>query len=649
LAAETLVKASLDLSNRSRLILIQMITDNKKRLLGLLLITLLLLSSCSAPTGNNEYFGKLLPPEGQVLRYIIGPEPQTLDPQFMTGVGDALVVRALFDGLVDYDEKTVGPIPSLATHWDINENGTIWIFHLRQDAKWSDGKPINAHDFVYSWHRALSPEFAAPYSSMMYVIRHGQAYNEQKSFVRDPRTGKFATTKDLTNSKKDGSINCTGTQPSNFSSDPHPEENREDYLLVPNSIEDRAKLESQDKELARFLKSKEFLPVTKEHIGIKALDDYTFQVVLQSPTAYFIKAIAHQFFRPVPRQSIDKWGDALWIKPDKIVTSGAFKMAQWNPYDKIIVERNPLFWDNSNTKLDKIIFIAQEELATVMNLYKAGEADAMISNQPPPPWRNYLKSYKDYIYGPFLSVEYIAINTTMPPLNDLRVRRAFSMAINRQIFADRAPGRTPLTCFTPPMDGYENPKGTDYNPDQARKLLAEAGFPNGKGFPQIEILYNTAESNKQIMELAQSMLKRELNIPVELTNQEWRVYLESTRANRRTYKGLARRGWVGDYVDPNTFLELLTSGSINNSTGWKDPKYDALLEAANSEIDPEKRARKLNEAESYMLEQQPIIPLYVNPTAFMCKPYVKNLVSNLLDTHNWREVYIDHQWQDSNQ
>jgi oligopeptide transport system substrate-binding protein len=145
--------------------------------------------------------------------------------------------------------------------------------------------------------------------------------------------------------------------------------------------------------------------------------------------------------------------------------------------------------------------------------------------------------------------------------------------------------------------------------------------------------------------LVQSMLKTELGIPVTLTNQEWRVYLENTRANKMNYKGLARRGWNGDYVDPNTFLELLSSESINNSTGWKDPKYDALLKVANSEVDPAKRALKLKDAEQYMINQQPVIPLYVNPTAFVCKPYVKNLLSNLLDQHNWRQVYIDHNWQ----
>ncbi|HYO92711.1 MAG TPA: ABC transporter substrate-binding protein, partial [Pyrinomonadaceae bacterium] len=225
---------------------------------------------------------------------------------------------------------------------------------------------------------------------------------------------------------------------------------------------------------------------------------------------------------------------------------------------------------------------------------------------------------------------------------DVRVRRALSAAVNRQIIADQAPGRMPLTAFTPQMEGYQNAEGDGYNPDLARKLLAEAGFPNGKGFPEIEILYNTAESNKQTQELIQAMLKKELNIKVELTNVEWRVYLEKTRSTKMEFKGFARRGWIGDYVDPNTFLDLMTTVSANNGTGWGDKKYDEMLLAANAEIDETKRAAMLREAEGYMLKQQPIIPLFVGPSSFMCKPYVKNLVPNLLDQHDWRGVYIDH-------
>lgn len=635
---------------------------NKYRLGAFLLMVALVTAGCSAAAKNEPYFGKIQPPEGQVLRYITGAEPQTLDPQYMTGQPESRIAGAIFDGLVDYEETTMKPRPSLATSWDVNSDGTIWTFHLRNDAKWTDGAPLNANDFVYSWRRALSPEFAAPYASLMYVVKAAEQYNNQSAFVRDPQTGKFATEGDLERAGTNGPVSFTGAEPERFDKPPStsaPTQNptdearreKEKYFFVPADAAERTKLINGDPaknkpgkpELARFFQGKEFVNVTKEYVGVRALDDYTFQVTLEAPTAYFIKIVLHQFFRPVPRQAIEKWGDQLWVKQGHIVTSGAFKVEEWSPYERIVLVRNPTFWDNANTKLDKLIFPSIEQLTTMMNLYKSGEVDCLESNSIPPPWRNQLRqTKKDYKFGPYLQIEYVGINTKLPHLQDVRVRRALSMAINRQILADQAPGRMPLTAFTPKMDGYQNAEGEGYNPEMARKLLAEAGFPNGKGFPTLELLYNTAESNKQTMEFLQAMLKQNLNIKVELTNVEWRVYLEKTRSTRMEFKGLSRRAWIGDYVDPNTFLDLMTSGSANNGTGWADKKYDELLLAANAETNNEKRMQMLHDAEAYMIKQQPIIPLFVGPSSFMCKPYVMNLVPNLLDQHDWRGVYIDH-------
>jgi oligopeptide transport system substrate-binding protein len=630
------------------------------RLLALLLAVAVVSAACSASAKNEPYFGKIQPPEGQVLRYITGAEPQTLDPQYMTGQPESRISLALYDGLFEYEETTMNPRPSLATSWEVNSDGTIWTFHLRNNAKWTDGAPLNANDFVYSWRRALSPEFAAPYASLMYVVKFAEPYNNSSAFVRDPQTGKFATESDLARAGANGPVQFTGAEPERFDKAPRSsgpqqtsasQSGQEKYLFVPSDADERGKLVNGDPakskpakpELARFLQGKEFVNVTKEYLGVRTLDDYTFQVTLESPTAYFIKIVLHQFFRPVPRQAIEKWGDQQWVKPGHIVTSGAFKVEEWSPYEKIVLVRNPQFWDNANTKLDKIIFPATEQLTTAMNLYKSGEVDCTQSNEVPPPWRNQMKeTKKDYKFGPYLQIEYLAVNTRIPPLNDARVRRALSAAINRQIIADQAPGREPLMAFTPHMEGYQNAVGDGYNPDLARKLMAEAGFPNGKGFPEIELLYNTAESNKQTMEFIQAMLKKELNIKVELTNVEWRVYLEKTRSTKMEFKGMARRGWIGDYVDPNTFLDLMTTVSANNGTAWADKKYDELLLAANAETDNEKRMSMLRDAEGYMLKQQPVIPLYVGPSSFMCKPYVKNLVPNLLDQHDWRGVYIDH-------
>ena len=632
--------------------------------LGITLIALsIVVAGCSVATDGDAYFGKVVPPQGQVLRYISGTEPQTLDPHVLTGQPESRIAVAIYDGLVEYEEVTMGQRPSQAKSWEANSDGTVWTFHLRDDLKWTDGTPLNAHDYVYSWRRAVSPQLAAPYASIMYVVTNAKPYNEQAAFVRDPKTGKYATTGDLERAKGQKEIVFTGNEPERFDQPPKPNQTPatetenatagaapeagdaklKKHLFVAGDEAARAKELEADAELARFVEGKEFVPVQKEHVGVRALDDHTFQVTLIGPTAYFIKLLYHQFFRAVPRQAIEKHGDALWVKPENIVTSGAFRLVEWRPYEKIVVERNPTFWDNANTKLDKIIFPSVEQLTTAMNMYKAGEVDATQSNEVPPPWRNYLSSTKkDYMSGPYLQLEALGIKTTYPPLNDVRVRKALSMAINRQIIADQAPGRLPSTSFVPKMEGYENAKAEGYNPDKARQLLAQAGFPGGKGFPEVEILYNTAESNKQTQEIVQQMWKKELGIDVRLTNKEWRVYLEDTRAKKLNFKGFARWAWIGDYVDPYTFLELVRSDSDNNRTAWADPKYDSMLDAANREINPARRMELLRDAEQYMMDQQPMIPLFIGPSSFMMKPYVKNLVPNLLDQHDWRNVYIDH-------
>ncbi|MGB7924480.1 MAG: peptide ABC transporter substrate-binding protein [Pyrinomonadaceae bacterium] len=639
-----------------------------------LLMLAAVFAGCATGAKNETYFGKVKPPEGQVLRYVSGTEPQSLDPQYMTGQPESRIAAALFDGLVEYEEKTMIPRPSLATSWEPNEDGTVWTFHLRNDAKWTDGKPITAHDFVYSWRRALSPEFGASYASFMYILKNGQPYNDLSAYVRDQQSGKFATEEDVKRAGTDGAITFTGDEPTRFDKPPAVKPVAENaqptapppapaaesaeskpasvkYLFLPADSADRDKLLNGDPakgkpgqpELARFVAGKEFVPVTKEHVGVRALDDYTFQVTLEGPTAYFTKLLYNQFFRPVPQQAIEKWGNAFWTKPGNIVTSGAFKMAEWKPYEHLTVVRNTEFWDNANTKLDKIIFPSLESLTTTMNMYVAGEIDSMSSNRIPPPWRNQLKATKkDYVDGPYLQIIALAIKTTLPPLNDVRVRKALSMAINRDIIIRQAVGRVPTTSFTPKMVDYENAEGEGYNPEKARQLLAEAGFPGGRGFPELEILYNTGESNKQTQEIVQQMWKKELGIKINLTNQEWRVFLENTRSSKLNFKGFSQWLWVGDYVDPNAFLELMTSASENNHTAWKDPKYDEMLAAANAEIDPPKRMKMLHDAEAYMLSQQPMIPLFVGPSSFMSKPYVKNLVANLLDQHDWRGVYIDH-------
>ncbi len=588
----------------------------------------------NSEVNNGSYFGIIAPPEGQTLRYASGYEPRTLDPQLVSGQSDARIVVALFDGLVEYNETTTAPRPSLATSWNVNADHTIWTFHLRRDAKWSDNEPLTAKDFIYSWRRIIAPDFSAPSNILLHYIKNARQYMKRLAYVYDPIRGKYATDADLERAGKSSEITFTGGEPASSTS-------KEKYLFVPIDDEEREKIFVKKPSLRQLTKNRELLPVKRDEVGLRALDDYTIEVTLEDPAPFFLKVVLNPIFRPVPRQSVEKWGDSQWAMPGHIVTSGAFKLAEWVPDQRVVVERNTSFWDNSNTKLDRIIFLSFREFSTGEDLYKAGEVDATAAGLHTAEFYNQLKVKKDLVAAPYMNITYLTIRATMPPLNDLRVRRALSMAINRQAIADQSPFRQPLTGFVPLMVGYQVAKGTDYNPDEARRLLSEAGFPGGRGFPEIEIL--TPPYTKQLLETVQIMLQRELGIKATLIESSGLAFFGKRSA--LNFKGLAYGIWLGDYADPNSYFNLFTSNAEPSGIDWQDSKFDEMLRDANAEADPDKRAMLLHDVEKYLLEAQPIIPLFRTMNSFLRKPYVRNFESNLLDLHDWRGVYIDHSAQ----
>jgi len=217
------------------------------------------------------------------------------------------------------------------------------------------------------------------------------------------------------------------------------------------------------------------------------------------------------------------------------------------------------------------------------------------------------------------------------------------MAINRQVIAEQSTSRQPLTGFVPLMVGYQVAKGTDFNPLLARELMGQAGFPQGAGFPEIEILFNEHAKNKEVIEAAQEMLRTELGVRVKPIERKLRDVVNSRKA--LTYNGLVLCGWMGDYVDPTSFLGIFADPGGDNNTGWWDPKLKELLRTANAEQDSERRALLLRNVEKSLFEEQPVIPLFLSINSLMRKPYVKNFGPNLLDRHDWRGVYIDHSVQ----
>jgi len=486
-----------------------------------------------------------------------------------TGQPEARIYMALYEGLTEYHPVTGEAMPAIAERWEPNGDNSEFTFYLRHNARFSNGDPITAQDFVYTLRRGLAPASAARAAYLAYYIKGAQAYNEGKGRAED--------------------------------------------------------------------------------VGMVALDDYTLKISLTQPLPFLSGLMAHQFFRVVPRKVIEKYGDA-WTQPEHIVTSGAFKVQTWRPYDRLIVVRDPMYWDAGRVKLDQITFYPLEDITTMMNLYKAGEVDAVFNHTVPYAWVDYIRHLPDYMDKPEVAIEYYAINVTKPPMNDLRVRKAFNLAVDKNALAEYRRVVKPLTSFTPEgiFPKYPRPTGDAFDPARGRALLAEAGFRAADGtfdpaqFPAnaLEILYNTTENNKQTAEFVQAQWKQNLGITIPLKNMEWKTFLDE-RAKLR-FNGFARQGWIADYMDPYSFLDLFSTPTGENGTGWWDKKYVAMLEQANRQQDPQRRFELLAKAESYMLDAQPVIPLFTSGSDWLKKPYVKGMYSNPVILHAWKYVYIEH-------
>lgn len=517
-------------------------------------------------------------PQEMVLRYNLGTEPETLDPAKATGVPEMTVMLHTFDGLTRLD-KDGKPVPAVAERWDIQDDGKTYIFYLRKDVKWSDGKPVTAYDFEFAWKRALSPEIASEYAYQLYYIKNGEKYN--KGEITDPN-----------------------------------------------------------------------------EVGVKAIDDYTLKVELEQPAPYFLSLVAFPTLYPLPKHVLEAnpdWPKGIDEDPGLYVTNGPFLLEEWRHHDRIILKKNPDYFDKDKVRLDKLIFFMVEDENTAVQMFENGEVD--IIDNIPTAQIDIWKGKPEFKIDPILGTYYILVNVGSEntlggeknPLLDVRVRKAIAMAINRSVITDKIlkAGQQPAYAFVPPGIPDAEP-GKDFREiggnyfsediEKAKQLLAEAGYPNGEGFPKLIYLYNTSEGHKKIGEAIQSMLKENLGIEIELQNQEWKVYLQSRNQGQFD---LARAGWLGDYVDPMTFLDMFVSTSGTNDTGWANPQYDELIEKAKYETDNAKRVQYMHEAEDILMEEMPIIPLYFYTNPRLVKTYVKNYAAISLGWIDFKEAYIE--------
>lgn len=371
-----------------------------------------------------------------------------------------------------------------------------------------------------------------------------------------------------------------------------------------------------------------------EAVKIRAVDKYTFEVNLVGPIPFFPDMVVHYAFAVVPMHAVEKFGND-WIKPQNWVSNGPFVLKEWKPQERVVVVKNNKYWDAKNVALKQVTFLANDDVNVGYNLYKSGAADWI--DTVPLELMSQIKLDKNFHVYPQYGTYYYIINVTRKPLDDPRVRKALAMGFDKKALVEQVTqgGQVPASSFVPPSTGYTPAKGYGFDPAAAQKLLADAGYPGGKGFPTFAILYNTSASHKKIAEFVQAQWKANLGINVTLVNQEWGTYLD-TRSQSHNFD-IARAGWIGDYLDPSTFSDMWVTGGTQNDGLYSNKKYDELIEKSRVTSGAE-RMQLLMDAEKILIdEDMAIIPLYFYVT------------QNMIDLSKWDGWYPNpmnqHPWK----
>jgi oligopeptide transport system substrate-binding protein len=503
----------------------------------------------------------------QVLHRGIGYEVSELDPHLVVGIAEGDVLRALFEGLVTEDPVDLHPVPGVAERWEVSPDGIAYTFHLRADAKWSDGTPVTARDFVASFRRILTAGLGAEYASMLYILQGAEAFH--KGAVSD-----FA------------------------------------------------------------------------QVGAVAVNERTLRLTLEHPAPYFLALLMNPPWLPVPLATIEKSGPAYqrgnpWTRPERIMSNGPFRLRKWSQNQVIAVEKSPTYWDAAQVRLNAIRFYPVESVDAEERMFRSGQLH-LTDSVPISKIEAYRRDSPHLIRSdPYLATYFYRLNVRRAPFTDARVRRALGLAIDREAIVARVlqGGERPAHAFTPPgTAGYTPHAQMPSDFAAARELLKDAGYEGGKGLPVLELLYNTSENHRLIAETVQEMWRRELGVDVRLVNQENKVILAARRAGDFQ---VLRSSWVGDYIDPATFLEIFRSDSGNNYTGWASAEYDAALFAAARTSDPAARHALFQTAESILIESAPLIPIYHFTHNFLKQPSVRGWHPTLLDHHPYKHVWLE--------
>lgn len=503
--------------------------------------------------------------ERQVLRRGNGAEPQSLDPHKSEGVPESNLQRDLYEGLT-----SSGPggevVPGVAEAWEISEDGLVYIFRLRDDARWSNGDPVTAEDFEFSLRRSVDPATLSNYGIMLRPILNAEEV-------------------------------IAGELP-------------------------------------------------PEALGVRALDRLTLEITLGNPTPYFLSVLSHSAAFPVHRPTVETYGDR-WARPGRLVSNGAFQLADWVVQSHIQLVRNPYYWDADNVRLEEVWYYPIENQSTELQRYRANELD-MTYDLPYRQLRWIRDNLADeLVISDYLGVYYYGLNVTREPFrNNRALRQALYLAINRERLTSQitGAGEVPAYGYLPAVAGgyvQQTPEWAAWTQAEreaeARRLFAEAGYSVEQPL-RLQILYNTHENHRTIAVAISAMWNEVLGIQTELVNEEWKVYLETRRTKQTTQ--VFRAGWIGDYNDAFTFAELMHSASAMNDSGWDHPPYDDLLARAAAERDPARRVEYLQAAERELLHEMPLIPIYFYVTKRVVKPWVGGYRPHIQDYIYSRDLYI---------
>jgi oligopeptide transport system substrate-binding protein len=382
-----------------------------------------------------------------------------------------------------------------------------------------------------------------------------------------------------------------------------------------------------------------------DQVGVKSIDKHTLQVNLKNPTPFFLGLLSHYSTWPVHKETVLKFGDiddrnGEWTRPGNFVCNGPFQLKTWELNNKIVVEKNPHYYDASMVQLNEIHYYPVSNVMTEDRMFRAGQLH-LTSTLPSQKCPIYIEENPNLRIDPYMGTYFYRINTENEVLKDVKVRKALAYSIDRQLLVDKVTkcGQIPAYSFTPPgTNGYQPTTEIPFDPVLAKSLLDEAGFSEENPFPKLEILFNTNEDHRKLALAIQQMWQINLGIEVELVNQDWKVYL-----NREMIGDfqISRAGWIGDYEDPNTFLDLMRPNRGNNKTGWENIEYDSLVEKANTINNQAERYELLYKAEEILIENMPVIPLYTYVRAYQLSPDVKGFSPHILDHHHPKFIYLE--------